>query len=201
MWLFAAIIFFAITKLHDTAFKVGVIITFICIIGISFASVPVISGCFEEPSESPDYIIVLGAKADGRNPSLILKSRLDKAEEIYENNKKAKIVVTGGQGADEIITEAECMKDYLMISGIPEDAIIYENKAESTQENMEFSAKLIDENADSVIVTSEFHVRRALKIAENCGYSNVSAAPAHTQIFLLPNYILRETTALILNRI
>ncbi|MCD8015095.1 MAG: YdcF family protein [Lachnospiraceae bacterium] len=96
------------------------------------------------PSEQePSYVIVLGAQVKGTSPSRALKRRLDRAAQYAEAHPGAILILSGGQGADEEISEAECMYRYLTAAGVPEERLLLEDGSTSTQENLEFSAELI----------------------------------------------------------
>ena len=83
-----------------------------------------------------DTMIVLGAKVNGTEVSNTLKLRLDKAIEYYKKHKYVNIIVSGGQGNDENITEALAMKNYLVSNGVNINNIIEENKATTTLEDI-----------------------------------------------------------------
>ena len=109
-------------------------------------------------------MIVLGCAVRGERVSLTLARRLDAALSYLEQNPEACVVVSGGQGAGEHISEAEAMHRYLTERGIAESRILLEDKSMSTLENFRFSKALIDEaigpDAKLVFVTTRFHVFR-----------------------------------------
>lgn len=145
-----------------------------------------------------DYVIVLGAKVNGTSPSLILKARLDTAVAYLNRYPGAKVVVSGGQGADEGISEAECMYRYLLAAGIEKERIIQENRSTNTRENLEFSAQFLDRNTASVvIITSDFHVFRSVKIAKKMGFAQVSGEAAPSLWYLVPTNYMREFLAVV----
>lgn len=143
-----------------------------------------------------DWLIVLGCRIwpDGR-PTLALSNRLDKAFEYYSENPHVKIIVTGGQGADEPMPEAEAMAEYLVKRGVPETSIIIEPWSTSTMENFRFSRALLppdlEEPIKAVFVTSDFHVLRARILAKRNGF-DAYAIPAPTPSVILINSYLRE---------
>lgn len=140
-----------------------------------------------------DYCIILGAQLKTTGPSEVLRRRLDRAIEYLNENVDTKVIVSGGQGRNEPAAEAVGMKEYLMNAGIAEDRIMLEPLSENTYENLTFSKKLIDsEDARVVIVTNNFHIFRALKIAQKQGYQNVEGLAASSVTGLLPNNLLRE---------
>lgn len=122
--------------------------------GKGTAGVVIINGvrsAIHEPEYDIDYIIILGCaiKKDGTLYPLI-RGRVDKAIAFYKKQteatgKKAVFVPSGGQGSDEIISEGEAMKRYLLEQGIPEEQIMAETNSKNTAENMRFSRQLIEE--------------------------------------------------------
>lgn len=153
----------------------------------------IVSGFFESGEKNLDYVIVLGAQMKAGGPSSTLKSRLDKAIDYLEENPKTKVIVSGGQGSDEPISEAEGMKNYLVQNGIAEDRILMEDNSVNTNQNLKFSSEYINIEEDTVgIVTSNFHIYRSVKLAEKQGYENVCGIAAKSHKFLLPANMLRE---------
>lgn len=120
-------------------------------------------------------VIVLGAGLRGKNPSKQLRFRLDAAILYHENNPDAVIVVSGGQGENEEISEAEAMKMYLVSNGVPEDMIIMEDKSVSTETNFKNSKEILDgifgQEYDVCYITNDFHVFRAGFQAKKAGFN------------------------------
>ena len=122
-------------------------------------------------------VIILGCKVRGEAPSLMLNKRIMAAYGYLSENPEAMCIVSGGQGSDELISEAECMKRVLVENGISEDRIIMEDLSTSTDENIRFSLKKMEEyglKGSTAIVTSEFHQLRAKMIAEKYGLETYS---------------------------
>lgn len=147
----------------------------------------------------PETVIVLGCKTLNGYPSVMLAARLDKAAEYLEENPQAMCIVTGGKGSDEIEAEAETMERYLTTKGIDSDRIYKENKATNTEENIRYSADIIEKEKlpENVIIVSEsYHVYRGMRGAQKLGF-NAAALPAPTNTpWALPSYWLREIFAL-----
>ena len=145
-----------------------------------------------------DAIIVLGCAVRGTNPTQPLVARLDAALKYHEKNPDAYIIVSGGQGFDEDISEAECMKDYLIAHGVDNDRILTEDKATSTAENIRYSREIMQEKGipetDIALITNEFHVFRARQLAKLNGLS-VTTAHAKTPWYSSPMMYLREIFA------
>lgn len=152
-------------------------------------------------TERTDYLIVLGAGLYGETPSLVLTERLDAAVSYLQRNSVKKIIVSGGQGPGENISEAEAMKRYLVAHGIEESKILEEDKSTSTAENIELSKKiLIDESSgkpfSTAIVTNDFHMFRAVLLARHAGLT-VYKVPAKLALWLVPTYYIRESIAVL----
>lgn len=172
----------------------AVVIVAVCIILASVISVLMIKASRDAPDGRPSTVVVLGCKVNGTSPSLMLERRLDAAYEYLSENPDVIVIVSGGKGDDEHISEAECMKNYLTDLGISPERIYMEDKSSSTYENLKFSQKIIEENKlnnDITIVTDSFHQLRAEMIAEELGF-NAYSVSAHTPMWLLPTYWVRE---------
>ena len=153
----------------------------------------IISGFSMKGQPGADYVIVLGAQIKADGPSKALQYRLDEAIRYLNENPSSKVIVSGGQGSDEHISEAQGMYEYLVEKGIEKDRIIKEDKSVNTTQNLAFSAEYLDRERDSVaVVTNNFHVFRAVKIAEKAGYQNVCGIAAKGEPFLQINNMMRE---------
>lgn len=151
-----------------------------------------------EPSENAT-VVVLGCKAYGERPSLTLEERLKAAIKYLNANPDAACIVSGGQGADETIPEAQCMYLYLVNNGIDPGRIYQEDKSTTTRENLAFSYEIIKENGLNekiAIATNNFHEYRAGMIADGLGLEH-GAASGETALWLLPTYYARELLAIL----
>lgn len=148
---------------------------------------------FAKGKENLDYVIVLGAKVNGTKPSNALRYRIDKAAQYLKENPTAKVIASGGQGEDEGISEAECIKRELIKKGIDENRIILEDRSTSTYENFLFSLQIInDEKASVGIVTNSFHLFRAGCLARTAGSNRFYSVSAPYKGLLAPHYFARE---------
>ena len=114
-----------------------------------------------------DCIIVLGAGVWGENPSPMLEDRLLEGIKLYENNVAPKIIMTGDHGREEY-DEVNVMKKFAMDKGVPSGDIFMDHAGFSTYESL-YRAKEIFEADKVVIVTQEYHLYRALHIANELG--------------------------------
>ena len=158
----------------------------------------IISACYKTPAENATAV-VLGCRVYGEHASLSLVERLEAAYAYLEENPEAVCVVAGGQGSGEDISEAECMKRWLIAKGIDESRIYKEDKSTSTEENVAYAKTIIEENhlnENIAIVTSEYHSYRASLIAKEQGLS-YGTASGKTAWWLLPTFYVRELYAIL----
>lgn len=175
----------------------GIVITFLLLIFIVTECVIIGYGS-KEPQPDADYVLVLGAQVKGTRLTYALQTRLDTAYEYAINNPKTMVIVSGGQGPGEQVTEAYAMAEYLKAKGLEEERILQENQSTSTFENIEFSKKLIDStDAHIVLVTNHFHVYRGVGVAKKQGLTNVEGLGAPTKWYTIPNQYVREAFAVV----
>lgn len=145
-----------------------------------------------------EYVIVLGARVNGTTITRSLKRRLDTAIEYLEENQKATVIVPGGQGEGEEISEAQAMADYLVAKGIDSNRIIKEARSTNTYENLLYSRDIIqNDDAKVAIVTNGFHIYRATSMAKAQGMTEVYGLSAPTDRILAGSYYTREAIAVI----
>lgn len=201
-------------------------VKYLIIIGIAFVigmtGFLMYQGAVDEVTYEEDALIVLGAAVQGDRVSSILAARLNEAADYAAKNEDAVIIVSGGQGPQENLTEAAAMEAYLIAKGIPLERIIKEEQATSTYENFKYSKEILDSkfgtesgdeggsgtDADSTsnqtlmsgytcaYVTNEFHCYRAGKIAEDAGI-NANGVSVKTEWWKLPVNYMRESLAVV----
>lgn len=149
------------------------------------------------PPAGLDTLVVLGAglRPDGY-PSEALRFRLEAAIEYLGDNPETQCIVSGGQGYGEPCSEAEAMGEYLVARGIDEGRIVREELSGTTAENVRNSAELVAAGSTVGIVTNDFHLYRALRIAEKNGLAGASGLAAPSNPLYLPQSALRECAAL-----
>ncbi len=149
-----------------------------------------------------EYVIVLGCGIlpDGRVTPL-LRGRLDAAISAYEaGGRRAKIIVSGGQGSDEVVSEACAMANYLREQGIRGDDIILEDESTTTEENLRNSLAIMNARGGArhcTIATSSYHCLRAAMFARRLGI-NSSCVGGRTAAFYYPAAFFREYVALVM---
>ena len=151
-----------------------------------------------------DFVVVLGSglRPDGGVPPL-LASRLDRARGVWAaldrraGGFKPLLIVSGGQGEDEPVTEASAMATYLIARGVPADRLVIEDRSRSTEENLLFSKAIMDEvrpGARATVVTSDFHAFRSALLARRLGIRG-QVTGARVAGYYRPSAVLREFAA------
>lgn len=139
------------------------------------------------PQEESDAIIVLGAQvlADG-TPSVALERRLTAALEAYEE-KPQLIITCGARGLDEPRAEGEVMRDWLIERGVSPDDVVPETSSFNTRENLEYAQAIMEHRGlqKALIVTSDYHVARALALCEQVGIDATGkGSPSKPEYFI-----------------
>ena len=158
---------------------------------------PIVAGARTDAPDDVEYLVVLGAGLHGDVPSLSLTDRLEGALAWLEAHPDCVAVVSGGQGPGETMTEGEAMGIWLEARGIDPSRIIVEDRATSTQENLEYSFALIrgrggEPDGNCAIVTSEYHLYRAKALAARQGVECFGVAARTSWPTLMLNYFIRE---------
>ena len=180
-----------------TVTRVFTIILCIGLLVFALTEAVIIHASFGNPKESCEYIVVLGAKVRQDGPSVSLMDRIRGAHAYLEANPEVIAIVSGGQGPDEPMTEAACMREQLINLGIDPDRIWLEEKATSTWENLKFSLDLIEENTGTRplklgVVSSEYHLFRASLFAEACEVDFVGIPARTSRLSQMVNHFMRE---------
>lgn len=174
----------------------------VCVGLLYFAAVEflIVRDSFTSRDAERKYVIVLGAEVQGTRPSRSLLYRLNAAMDYLWAYSDSVAIVSGGQGEGEDITEAQCMRDWLIAKGVSPERIIMEDKATSTMENLEFSFEKIRENGDEpygkvTVISSSYHLYRAKQMAKRLGVEAAGYAAHPGNPFLAANFFIREAFA------
>ncbi|EJM6514342.1 YdcF family protein [Enterococcus faecalis] len=162
---------------------------------------------FNQPKYTQDYIVVLGSGLiNGEIVPPLLQARINKAIQFYKAQNRAtlnppKIVMSGGQGPDELLPESVAMKMYALTQGIPDDDILVEAHSKNTLENMRFSKETMIEdfgnaNFQAIFTTNNYHLFRAGLFARMTGLK-ADGIGAKTAFYFLPNAFIREFIAIV----
>lgn len=209
VWLIGTLFFVAVFVVRLLEVKYGLVIAgslrkaFIIMMSVGmlvFISVEclIISGMNSKSEEECRYMIVLGCQVRGNELSKLLLRRLETACNYAKEHKGTKIIVSGGQGEGENLSEAQAMYNYLVENGVESERIFMEDKSTNTDENIRFSLQYIDDKDAQVgIVTNDFHVFRAVKLAKAKGLNNACGIASPSDTILILNFMVRESVGIV----
>ena len=139
----------------------------------------------------PGVMVVFGCQMRPDGPSILLKDRLDTALAYWEEHPDIKIVVTGGKGDDEHVSEAQGMYDYLTAQGVDGEQIYREDRARNTWQNVNNTFDLMEREGwdlagDVLLVSSGFHLARIEMLWDRARDDRLAGEVYHDQyIFTL----------------
>jgi uncharacterized SAM-binding protein YcdF (DUF218 family) len=152
-------------------------------------------------TQTADAAIVLGAAVWVGNPSPVLKARLDHALTLYQQKTVAIIIVTGGIGRGDNMSEAAAGANYLEAHGVPATAILQETSGRSTYQSLKGAVALAQVNniQSALLVSDPFHMLRSLKMAGDLGVTAYPSPTTTSPISQRPLeewlYMIREAVA------
>ena len=187
---------FVVQSLSDISFfnmvfiYVGFLVSYAIIISMLYTTSSFVNLVNLFPGKL-DYVVVLGAGLIGDQVTPLLASRIDKGIAIYQKQPGCKLIMSGGQGPDEIIAEGQAMANYALEKGVPAEDILIENQSTNTEENLKFSFALMKSGSRFALVTNYYHVFRALLLARKLKIKCIGYG-ARTKFYFSLNAFIRE---------
>ncbi len=180
------------TKIAGTMLRI--VSCAICLLFVMLSFAIIITGATYDKQEV-NSVCVLGLSIERDEVSTDLAYRLDRAIEYNDENPGALYIATGGNSDDPYYSEAEYMVRYLREKGfdVPDDKLIAETKAKTTVENFKYTAEIVDKTEPLAVITNNYHMFRATKIAKKEGYTAIVKVPAKSVPILYLENIMRET--------
>ena len=159
-----------------TRILAGLLAVFLLLTVVTGVWLGVSLGGADEPEA--EFVVVLGAGVNGTVPSAALRERLEAAQRYMEEYPNAILILSGGQGNNEDITEAACMYRWLTERGADPARLRMEPEAASTEENIAFSLDLIEREfgvrpEKLGVISAEYHLLRASLLAKQAGVETV----------------------------
>lgn len=143
------------------------LIALLCAAALIFAALlgAVLHGSYDHIQGQPQVMVILGCQVKSWGPSILLRDRLDTALDYWQEHPDVAIVVSGGQGPDEHISEAQAMYDYLTEYGVDPAQILIEDQSHNTVQNLICTMALLeregyDRDTEIVVVSNGFHLTR-----------------------------------------
>lgn len=177
--------------------KIFTICLVICLLVVGITECIIIKASFGDPEEEVEYMVVLGAKVNPTGPSVSLWDRINAAYDYLEANPNVIAILSGGQGNDEPMAEAQSMYGELVKLGIDPSRLWMEDQATSTWENIQFSLNLIEEKTGTRpsklgVLSSEYHLFRASLFAKACDVEFVGIPAQTSRLSQKINHFMRE---------
>ena len=144
-----------------------------------------------------DVAIVLGASVTDTEVSPVLRERLNHGIWLYQNGYVDYLILTGGVGEGDTLSEAYVSKQYVLSQGVPESVIFMEETSKITEENLQSAKTIMDtQNLKTAIIVSDpLHMKRAMLMAEDYGitaYSSPTPTSMYRSLKTKAGFLLRE---------
>lgn len=159
---------------------------------IVFFSGKVICGSVMNTAGQADQAIVLGLALENGKPTDELLARLDTAQSYLGKYPGARLILTGGNADASGRTEAAVMREILAERGVADDRMILEDQAKSTKDNFRNTAQIIDPGEPVVLISSDYHMDRAVQTAKAAGFTNVQRLPAPSSLLSYGANVMSE---------
>ena len=167
-----------------------VVTAFVCLVFVLNGMV--IGGSLINTSAPAEYAVVLGKALENGRPTRELIRRLETAKKYLETYPDSTLILAGGNSDLSGVTEAETMRNILLDWEVPDNKIILEDKSDSTKRNMYNVLLLIGSGKDIVLISSDYHMNRAVMMAEKFGFKDVKRLPAPSGFFTYGANMLSE---------
>lgn len=124
-----------------------------------------------DEAQPADAILIMGAAEYRGRPSPVFKARLDHGLELFRRGLAPRLITTGGAGGDPDFTEGSVGRDYLIMQGVPGEAIVVEREASSTVESTAAVGEIMQRMGLErlILVSDGYHIYRAKRMLESRG--------------------------------
>ena len=185
-------------KKIKTKYKVLMLLILFLVIYIGKNVFDICAFSAEDQKCRADVAVILGAAAYNGEVSPVYRERIDHGITLYEEGYVDRLIVTGGTADQGEESDASAAKKYLLSQGIPEEAVLIEDQSSITQENLENSKAIMEENGyeTAIIVSDPLHMKRAMLLAEDAGITAYSSPTPSTRYISLRTkipFLARET--------
>ena len=177
----------------------------LAILGFAALEWVIYSGAEDRVEGEPEIMVIFGCKVEPWGPSVLLQDRLDKALEYLWEHPEMTVIVTGGKGDDEHMSEARCMYDYLVGHGVDPAKIHLEHQSRNTWQNVNYTRELmqsgkIEPSGKFLLVSSGFHLTRIRMLWERGWEGTYTVSTLAAPVTHVPSAVkmfFREPLALV----
>jgi uncharacterized SAM-binding protein YcdF (DUF218 family) len=134
--------------------------------------------------DASDVAIVLGAGTSNGKLSPVFEERMNHAIYLMKNQKVKFIIITGGFGDGQNISDSYAAKSFAVQKGIPEANIFIEESSQITYENIINAQKIMEQNEfqTALLVSDPYHMKRAMAMCQDLGI-NALSSPTPTTMY------------------
>ncbi|MDO5401945.1 MAG: YdcF family protein [Eubacteriales bacterium] len=185
------------TRDKKRKYKILIVVAAVMTIYIIANAISIYSFSHKDQKCKADVAIILGAATNNGEVSPVYQERLNHGIYLYREGYVEKIIVTGGTGKGNELSDAYAAKQYVVSQGIPQNDILTEDTSTITQENLENSKLIMDRNnySTAIIVSDPLHMRRSMLLAEDSGitaYSSPTTTSKYVSLKTKIPFLLRE---------
>lgn len=175
----------------------SILIPSLLILYLTFTAFGIINYSKQDEKTTCDVAVVLGAGTKEGEVSPVFRERINHGIWLYENGYVDYIILTGGTGYGNAVSDAEAAKQYAVSQGMPEDVLFTEDKSTITEENLENAKIIMDENSfeKAIIVSDPLHMKRAMLMAGDYGieaYSSPTPTTMYKSLKTQIPFLVRE---------
>ncbi|MBE7002323.1 MAG: YdcF family protein [Ruminococcaceae bacterium] len=163
---------------------ISLLTAFLIVLYTIIASVQIVQYGKVDNKTKCDVAIVLGAATSGEEVSPVYRERINHGIWLYENGYVDYLILTGGVGEGNEKSDAFVAKQYAVENGVPEQAILIEERSTITEENLEYAKSIMDAHSmnTAIIVSDPLHMKRAMRMAADYGITAYSS-PTPTTMY------------------
>jgi len=164
--------------------KIIILVITQIIIATLWVGFTVYSYSFADYTKSADAAVVLGASVYGNQPSPVFRERINHAVNIYKKGDVHFIIATGGYGSQSKYSESMVAKYYMLQNGVPESAIIIEEKSQTTFQNLFYARAIAAKTGikSFIIVSDPLHMKRAYMLSKELNMA-AETSPTPSSLF------------------
>ena len=183
-------------------FTAVLIVLLLCLLAAAAIAASIVRYAKTDETQPADCIVILGAGTWEGEVSPVFEERLRHGADLYREGYAPVIILTGGLDPRNTIPDAEAARRWMVENGIPDEAILMEEKSRYTHENFLYAKELMEENGlvTALVVSDPLHMKRAMLAAGDYGVDAWSSPTPTTRYrtarTILP-FLMRETACYI----
>ncbi len=180
-----------------TFYLISLFLILLILFYLIFTSISIVSYGKTDEKANSDVAIILGASTSNNKVSPVCRERINHGIWLYENGYVDYLILTGGIGEGNNVSDAYIAKQYAISKSVPEEVIYIEEESTITEENLENAKTIMDENSfnTAIIVSDPLHMKRAMLMAKDYdieAYSSPTPTTMYKSFKTQFPFLLRE---------